>query len=107
MVAWPNLSASNQGTREIWPRVGQDAGHQAWSASWAATVRQESKKRPSDKKARRVLGLYKGGLSYRRIGRHVGLDKYGHADRQARNSAIVACKLFCCAKAASAGLSAD
>ena len=31
--------------------------------------------RPSDKKAKRVLGLHKDGLSYRLIARNVGLSK--------------------------------
>ena len=31
--------------------------------------------RPSDKKAKKVLGLYKDGLSYRLIGRNLGLSK--------------------------------
>jgi hypothetical protein len=31
--------------------------------------------RPSDKKAKRVLALHKEGLSYRLIGRNVGLSK--------------------------------
>jgi putative DNA-invertase from lambdoid prophage Rac len=31
--------------------------------------------RPSDKKARRVLAMRKEGLSYRLIGRNVGLSK--------------------------------
>ena len=31
--------------------------------------------RPSDKKAKRVLELHRGGLSYRLIGRNLGLSK--------------------------------
>ena len=31
--------------------------------------------RPSDKKAKRVLDMHKGGLSYRLIGRNLGLSK--------------------------------
>jgi DNA invertase Pin-like site-specific DNA recombinase len=31
--------------------------------------------RPSDKKAKRVLALYREGLSYRLIGRSIGLSK--------------------------------
>jgi len=36
---------------------------------------QQHGQRPSDKKAKRVLAMHKEGLSYRLIGRNVGLSK--------------------------------
>jgi putative DNA-invertase from lambdoid prophage Rac len=43
--------------------------------------------RPSDKKAKRVLGMHADGLSYRLIARNVGLSKNTVMDIVRRNSA--------------------
>ena len=43
--------------------------------------------RPSDKKAKRVLDLHKGGLSYRLIGRNLGLSKNTVMDIVRRDAA--------------------
>ena len=42
--------------------------------------------RPSDKKAKRVLGMHADGLSYRLIARNVGLSKNTVMDIVRRNS---------------------
>jgi DNA-directed RNA polymerase specialized sigma24 family protein len=62
---------------------------EAWQRSWAEAIRggiphavrtarrarPAMGQRPSDKKAKKVLVLHKEGLSYRLIGRNVGLSK--------------------------------
>jgi hypothetical protein len=52
--------------RQIRSRGGQGPRRRA---------RRQEGQRPSDKKAKKVLGLHKEGLSHRLIGRNVGLSK--------------------------------
>ena len=50
------------------------SGLQAAKARGVVLGRKEGQ-RPSDKKAKKVLDLHRDGLSYRLIGRNVGLSK--------------------------------
>jgi DNA invertase Pin-like site-specific DNA recombinase len=59
------------------------SGLQAARARGVRLGRQHGQ-RPSEKKAKRVLALHREGLSYRLIGRNVGLIEHGHGDREAR-----------------------
>jgi DNA invertase Pin-like site-specific DNA recombinase len=55
-------------------RIGLRSGLAAVRARGVKLGRQHGE-RPSDKKAKRVLAMHEEGLSYRLIGRNVGLSK--------------------------------
>jgi putative DNA-invertase from lambdoid prophage Rac len=57
---------SHPRTREVWPNGPKARG---------IALGRQFGQRPSDKKARKVLQLHGEGLSYRLIGRNVGLSK--------------------------------
>jgi DNA invertase Pin-like site-specific DNA recombinase len=63
--------------RFYWPLQGRFPVKSGLAAARARDVKlgRQVGQRPSDKKAKRVLALYREGLSYRLIGRNVGLSK--------------------------------
>jgi len=69
----------------LWIRDRVKAGLAAARARGVKLGRQVGQ-RPSDKKAKRVLGMHADGLSYRLIARNVGLSKNTVMDIVRRNS---------------------
>jgi DNA-binding NarL/FixJ family response regulator len=79
-TAVPKTSASCQPTFFVGARFALHAAPSVKSGLAAARARgvklgRQVGQRPSDKKAKKVLGLHADGLSYRLIARNVGMSK--------------------------------
>jgi hypothetical protein len=93
MPSWSPNSADGAGESKTCPDARRSARLEGQRAGADGGLSRQASKRPSDKKFGKLLELHKEGLSYRLIGRNLGLSKntvMQIVQREARAQAFVA-----------------